>query len=224
MRHIRRWLAPVVVIVVIASVVMGVVARRPQNARAATASVPSGCGQWRTMPSANPGTFNDQLFGIAAVSASDIWAVGDEGDQAGGPNFTLTEHWNGSVWTIVPGYADQPNSLWPQAATAVSGTQQVLSVGYETIPNTNITLATRWNGTTWTRIQTDSPSSTISRLFGVTALSSSNAWAVGSYIPPATSAPTLMRLHRRGIKAGIPQEWTLILHYVQPQLGIACSL
>ncbi len=33
------------------------------------------------------------MLGVAAVSASDVWAVG-----AGGP---FTEHWNGTSWSLV---------------------------------------------------------------------------------------------------------------------------
>jgi hypothetical protein len=49
---------------------------------------------WSISPSVNPFPCqNDSMLGVAAVSASDVWAVG-----AGGP---FTEHWNGTSWSLV---------------------------------------------------------------------------------------------------------------------------
>src|SRR5947209_15989602 len=59
-------------------------------------------GAWTLVSSPNQGTLGNQLFGVAAVSASNIWAVGDYND---GPfkhdSLTLIQHWNGSSWSIV---------------------------------------------------------------------------------------------------------------------------
>ncbi len=41
------------------------------------------------------------LNGVAAVSANDMWAVGDY-ESSGSLLQTLTEHWNGTVWSVVP--------------------------------------------------------------------------------------------------------------------------
>jgi len=53
------------------------------------------------------------LNGIAAVSANDIWAVGDFTDSSG--THTLTEHWDGTSWSIIP----SPNGTG--AASALGG-------------------------------------------------------------------------------------------------------
>ena len=45
---------------------------------------------------------NDQLNGIAVVSANDIWAVGTSSTNSTGNEQTLIEHWNGSTWNVVP--------------------------------------------------------------------------------------------------------------------------
>jgi hypothetical protein len=42
---------------------------------------------------------------VAAVSASDVWAVGDYNNAAStssGSEQTLTEHWDGTSWHAVP--------------------------------------------------------------------------------------------------------------------------
>ncbi len=58
--------------------------------------------QWNAVQSPNqPGSTNNFLVGIAVISASDIWAVGGFQDSNLALN-TLTEYWNGSMWSIVP--------------------------------------------------------------------------------------------------------------------------
>ena len=52
--------------------------------------------RWRQVPSPNVPVGANQLSGITAISANDIWAVGSAG---GAP---LTMHWNGNAWSVVP--------------------------------------------------------------------------------------------------------------------------
>jgi hypothetical protein len=59
------------------------------SAPSATAS--AACGGWSLVSSPNNGPEN-QLDGVAAVSATNLWAVGFDGNQLGGPHQTLTEH------------------------------------------------------------------------------------------------------------------------------------
>ena len=49
---------------------------------------------WSVVPSPNVGgSYDNALYGVAAVSANDVWAVGHDGDPITGQ--TLVEHWNG---------------------------------------------------------------------------------------------------------------------------------
>jgi hypothetical protein len=84
-------------------------------------------------PTSSPG-LNSSLLGIAAISASDIWAVGSAQLSSGGLA-TLIEHWDGTSWTIVssPDPGTSSNSLY--AVTALSdGT--VVAVGTQEDTNT----------------------------------------------------------------------------------------
>jgi hypothetical protein len=62
---------------------------------------------WTVVPSPNVGgpntqTISNQLRGVIAVSANDVWAFGDT-DQFGPSKITnLVLHWNGIAWSIVP--------------------------------------------------------------------------------------------------------------------------
>ena len=50
---------------------------------------------WQIVASPNAGTGSSRLYSVAAVGATDVWAVGEGGGQP------LTLHWNGSAWSQV---------------------------------------------------------------------------------------------------------------------------
>jgi hypothetical protein len=93
---------------------------------------------WSVVSSPNVGggvsNSNNALTGIAAVSANDIWAVGISTDPSTGFNRTLTEHWDGTNWSVVssPNATTGHNVL--NGVSALSdGT--VTAVGYAIDPN-----------------------------------------------------------------------------------------
>jgi hypothetical protein len=51
---------------------------------------------WNIVPSPSPSASQDELLGVAVLSSSSAWAVGDQGDK------TLIERWNGTTWTVQP--------------------------------------------------------------------------------------------------------------------------
>jgi hypothetical protein len=134
---------------------------------------------WSTVSSPNasdaPGNY---LLGVTCVSASDCWAVGSYFNlNAPGSSFlTLTEHWNGTSWSIVSSpsiYAADYNVL--NSVTCASASD-CWAVGY----NDDGTLIERWDGTSWSIVP--SPNVTqYNALRGVTCASASECWAVGFY-------------------------------------------
>ncbi len=93
------------------------------------------------MPSPNSRTGANGLNGVGVVSADDVWVVGYyDGNSTGR---TLTEHWDGTVWTIVP----SPNSgsgtniLYGIAAVSAN---DVWAVGYYHNGTTSQTLTEHW--------------------------------------------------------------------------------
>ncbi|MGH2517967.1 MAG: hypothetical protein ACRDHP_20160, partial [Ktedonobacterales bacterium] len=75
-------------------------------------------------PKLEAGTSSAALSGVAAISASDAWAVGDvtmiAAPGQGASQQTLIEHWNGSAWSSVNGATLPPpqNNASPQAGLA----------------------------------------------------------------------------------------------------------
>ena len=104
-------------------------------ASARSALVRSGAGAacapnaytWMMVPSPNPGAGANQLSGIAALSSRDIWAVGDWGALNSGGS-TLTEHWNGLQWSVVP--SAQSGVVNVLVGVAGDASSDVWAVGY----------------------------------------------------------------------------------------------
>jgi hypothetical protein len=51
---------------------------------------------WQVIPSPNAGSVDNILPGMAAISASNLWAVGSYDNSDDGPIQTLIEHWSGT--------------------------------------------------------------------------------------------------------------------------------
>jgi hypothetical protein len=157
---------------------------------------------WSIVPGPDLGSADNGLYGVAAVSTSNIWAVGEHWGSAGGCVKTLVEHWNGTGWSRVP--SPSPGSIFSglfgvAALTAnnvwaVGWDQSIFSSGAES----KQTLVEHWDGTTWTAVPSPNPSPALSKLFGVTAVTAHNAWAVGEYTYSATVPAQTLIEHWNG--------------------------
>jgi hypothetical protein len=153
---------------------------------------------WPLVPSPNVGSGENRLLGVTALSRRDAWAVGEFGDSTSNqPPKTLTQHWDGATWTIVP----SPNAVGFDTLLAVDGISptDVWAVGDSVAdPSSEAgarTLTEHWDGSAWEIVP--SPNTGIEggngTLGGVFALASDEVWAVGSYFPDV-EAPTLQPL------------------------------
>ncbi len=108
--------------------------------------------RWKVISSPSINSLENQLSGISALSANDMWTVGSATDNNTGSVQTLTEHWNGTQWSIVssPNPAGQQVSINGLQAVAVVSTHDVWAVGYHQNASGNLqTLTEQWNGTQW---------------------------------------------------------------------------
>lgn len=146
--------------------------------------------KWKVVPSPDPGTGNDVLDAAAALSASDVWAVGSR-QQGTGPVRALIEHWNGVRWRIVAsphlGTAKTSSSL---NGIAFGSPRQAWAVGGDSLAGGRV-LALRWNGARWSVSKAANPGGGGRVLNGVTATSARYALAVGSDTGPSGHARTL---------------------------------
>lgn len=133
---------------------------------------------WSVVPSPNSGHGENVLLAAAAVTRSDIWAVGYRNGP--GPRRTLVERWNGTKWRIVPspspGPAKGDSILFGVAAVSP---RRAWAVGTQPASFSQ-TLAIRWNGTRWLTTKSANPGQGDRFLLGVAASSARFALAVGS--------------------------------------------
>ncbi len=87
-------------------------------------------GHWGVVSSPNANSTDSGLNSVAALSASDIWAVGEyltNGDN--GVYQTLIEHWDGKRWSIASSPNASTNNNFLYAVTKVPTTQQAWAAG-----------------------------------------------------------------------------------------------
>ena len=143
---------------------------------------------WTQVPSPNVPNHDFSLDGVSAVSGSDAWVVGVGGIFGGATDSTLILHWDGTAWTQVP--SPSPSSISYNelhGVSAVSGSD-AWAVGFYNATEIGPikTLILHWNGTAWAKVKSPDPSCphysySYNELYGVSAVSGSDAWAVGDY-------------------------------------------
>lgn len=134
--------------------------------------------QWKFVPSPNPGRTSNNLAGVVAFSANNIWAAGTYSND-NTHDRTLIEHWNGASWSVVasPNATSFPNDL---LSISGSSANDIWAVGYHyTNPgNVNFALIEHWNGAKWSIIKHADPGED-DGLLGVISVSHNIAWTVG---------------------------------------------
>jgi hypothetical protein len=138
---------------------------------------------------------------VDGVSATDAWAVGVQ--RPGAVNNTLAEHWGGSSWSLgaTPNVGIHGNVLTD--VSMVSSTKAWAVGNYSPDGIVDASLVIQLTGTTWSVVPSPNPGDAETSLNGVSALSSSNAWAVGEYSSGSEPSKTLV-LHWNGLN------WTQI--------------
>jgi hypothetical protein len=148
-------------------------------------------------------TFSGRLYGVVAVSARDVWAVGLH------PDSSLIVHWDGRTWS---------QSLAGQGyfiGVAASSARDVWAVGGTSWFSPTQTFAEHWNGSSWTQVRTPNPAGG-GMFTAVAATSPRNAWAVGLAGPgPGVPSPaTPLIEHWDG------RHWTIQKYQVPAQGGV----
>lgn len=130
------------------------------------------------------GTVNsttNELTGVAVIGPGDAWAVG-YGVSSNVPYQTITEHWNGSSWQIVP----SPNNATPGSYNVLNDVSAISSndiwaVGGSAVAGRSLLM--HWDGASW-QLVPEPPETLLwsqTARFGVTARSSHDVWAVGTF-------------------------------------------
>lgn len=164
---------------------------------------------WAVIPSPNIGPVQNRnlLFGVAALSANQAWAVGQYYDNASFTWYTLLLHWDGSAWTPVnhpnPG-VDIGTALYGVTAISANDVWAVGSRAGMITGNTTVSIALHWDGSSWTEA-TVPQVGYASYLNSIVSLSSEDVWAVGVYSPsPGNIRQTLVQRYSRDCGPSTP--------------------
>ena len=146
---------------------------------------------WSVVPSPNAGNGQIVLFGVTAIAPNDAWAVGFFVEALNGdrPQKTLTEHWDGTSWTVVP----SPNVGGPDTQTISNQLRGVIAVSANDVwafgdtddfgPSKIKNLVLHWNGTAWSIVPSPDPNPRHTLIddviAGGTVIPQGNLWLVG---------------------------------------------
>lgn len=133
---------------------------------------------WKLADAPKLDTERDILFAATAVSANDVWAVGDRQSEHTGRFGTLIEHWDGRHWSVVP--SPDPGSAGDNLyGVAASGPNDVWAVGQRHDDGGgDPPLVEHWDGKRWSVVDVPAAGATGALLQGVT-VAGGQVWAVG---------------------------------------------
>jgi serine/threonine-protein kinase len=157
-------------------------------------------------------TVNGSFEAVAGSSGSDVWAVGCSPVKT--CNKTLTMHFNGTSWALVPSPSPGPGNFDQLTGVTTVSASNAWAVGYTEDRDGlhSRTLILHWNGSTWTQVPSPGPDG--SHLLSVTAISADDAWAVG-YIEPSSFGKGALILHWNGSAwTQVPSPTGVLLHGV----------
>jgi hypothetical protein len=133
---------------------------------------------WQVITSPNYPSADHYLYGVAALAANDVWAVGRYEPDAGGTS-TLVLHWDGTTWSTVP--SPNPATYSGLYAVAARAANDVWAVGYYYSANGQRTLIEHWDGNTWSIVASPNVGASDNFLEAVAVVPESpNVWAVGT--------------------------------------------
>lgn len=117
-------------------------------------------GEWKVVPSPNPGALQNILYGVSAIADDNVWAVGAEQDSSGLWH-TLTEHWNGAVWSVIPAVDAGSNGNQLYAVKALAW-NDVYVAGQQAGPGfPGEALIEHWDGKEWRVVLSPNSSATV---------------------------------------------------------------
>lgn len=142
---------------------------------------------WSVVHSPNVASADNYLQGVTAISSANVWVVGSYNNrkqQTGAQ--TLSEHWDGSKWSIVQ--SPHPGVSAFNDATAIDASH-IWTVGSS---STNGTFIVHWDvkRNHWRIRPSPSPGKNAA-LLAVSASSTNNIWTVGQYTNSKQLSATL---------------------------------
>ncbi|MFN7997625.1 MAG: hypothetical protein U0Q18_28665 [Bryobacteraceae bacterium] len=157
------------------------------------------------IPSPSPNGRGNTLNAVTAVSSDDGWAVGFRNDNQLNGARTLTEHWDGSAWTVVP--SPNPGST-PAcrgqntgnvlSAVAAVSRSSVWAVGFSfECSGMQKPMILHFNGSAWQAVPSPALLNSNAVLNGIAVVAPNNIYAAG-FQPAANGAVLTLIEHFDG--------------------------
>lgn len=144
------------------------------------------CGAWGGAGLPYSGT----LVSVVAFSRCDVWAAGDQGSHS------LVVHWNGHRWALVrSGVMKWDSGGQP---VAIGGTSD-RDIWLATVDARARLVVEHWNGVRFSRVSVPpSAGAKGATLWGISAVSRTDAWAAGWYEPGGGASEVTLIEHWNG--------------------------
>src|SRR5438094_2459066 len=138
----------------------------------------AGAADWEIVASPSAGRQANSLSSLAPVADNDVWAVGWAFNAQLNAYRTVTEHWNGTRWSLVrsPNATNGYNLL---NGVGVVATNDVWAVGQAANGSTYSTMIQHWNGTSWNIVSSPNVAGSSNVLEAISVVSANDIWAVG---------------------------------------------
>ena len=139
------------------------------------------CPGWNLIASpSRPGSYNF-LSGVAALSTTDVWAVGESFINGSLRHQTLIEHWNGSNWSLITSPNTGSDDFLSSVGAISANNLWAVGDSFDNSSEITQTLVEHWNGSIWSVVSSPNPGSYYNDLSGVAAVSANDVWAVGEW-------------------------------------------
>src|SRR5262245_10662047 len=135
---------------------------------------------WVVVDSPNANSETNALNVVTGSNNNDVWAMGHYDLFGTGTFRTLTIHWDGSAWLLVP--SPNPGTDHDYIYGGTGSGNDVWAVGMynNTGGQPGRTLTLHWNGSAWSQATTPNPGASTNLLNAMTG-SGNDVWAGGEY-------------------------------------------
>lgn len=183
------------IVLVLALLVLRTMMAPADAAFASSRPIGTTCGA-NVSSAPNSTSDGNELFSVAATSRTDAWAVGYHLQVRTDDSWPLTEHFDGTRWSIV--VSPQPDFSELSSVREVTPTD-VWAVG-SVLDQAGIaqTLTMHWDGSAWAIIPSPNVGTQSNQLNALTINSTNSVWAFGSFFDTTANAYQTLALHWNG--------------------------
>jgi len=185
---------------------------------------PLASSTWSVVPTVDAGAAGNQFYAVTAVSSKSVYATGNQ-SGSGFPTQVLTEHWDGSKWSVL-GTPSDPTAT--PVALGITGTDTLLNVVGDAensvVPYTTVVAGGAPSGLSV--LSTPNSGAGENDLFGATTAADGSTWAVGWAVDPSSLTHFPLTLQ------GVSGTWAVVpilepatagLRVSQPSRAAACG-